>query len=120
MRKVCTNHPNTATTLAAIGRLELDTGHLHPAKLHLEEALDIQTKCCGFIHPNIAVYHQLLAKVASQNGDELSTKSHSQEADKIYRAVIEREKEMSEKAGLKLPILQKWQESIGESLKSGP
>ena len=122
MRRVCNNHPNTATILAAIGRLDLDSGDLHSAKLHLEEALDIQTKCCGSIHPNIGLYHQLLADVASQTGDELSAKSHSQEADKIYRALIKREKEMSRKAaGVKLPILRRWQESIGTSLmKSRP
>ena len=121
MRKVSNAHPNTATILAAIGRLDLDSGDLHSAKLHLEEALDIQTKCCGSIHPNIGLYHQLLADVASQTGDELSAKSHSQEADKIYRALIKREKEMSRKAGLKLPILRRWQESIGTSLmKSRP
>ena len=121
MRKVSNAHPNTATILAAIGRLDLDSGDLYSAKLHLEEALDIQTKCCGSIHPNIALYHQLLAEVASQTGDELSAKSHSQEGDKIYRALIKREKEMSGKAGVKLPILQKWQESIGKSLmKSRP
>ena len=115
MRKVCNNHPNTATILAAIGRLHLESGYLHSAKLHLEEAMDIQTKCCGSIHPNIALYHQLLAEVASQTGDELSTTSHSQEADKIYTVLIKRESEMSGKAGVKLPILQKWQESIGKS-----
>ena len=118
MRKARNDHPNTATILAAIGRLELDSGDLHSAKLHLEEALDIQTKCCGSIHPNIALYHQLLAEVASQTGDELSAKSHSQEADKIYTALIKREEEMSERVGVKLPILQKWQQSIGESVKS--
>ena len=75
MKKVCDNHPNTATILAAIGRLDLDSGDLHSAKLHLEEALAIQTKCCGTIHPNTALYHQLLSEVASQNGDELSAKS---------------------------------------------
>ena len=120
MRNVSNAHPSTATILAATGRLDLDSGDLHSAKLHLEEALDIQTKCCGPVHPNIALYHQLLAEVASQTGDELSAKSHSQEADKIYRVLIMRESEMSKKAGLKLPILQKWQESIGKSLKSGP
>ena len=31
--------------ISAIGRLDLDSGDLHSAKLHLEEALDIQTKC---------------------------------------------------------------------------
>ena len=82
MRKARNAHPNTATILAAIGRLDLDSGDLHSAKLHLEEALDIQTKCCGPVHPNIALYHQLLAEVASQTGDELSATSHSQEADK--------------------------------------
>ena len=112
MRKVCNNHPNTATTLAAIGSMGLDTGNLHSAKLHLEEAIDIQTKCCGSIHPNIALYHQLLAEVASQTGDELSAKSHSQEADQIYRALIKREGELSKRSAVKLPILQKWQENI--------
>ena len=67
---------------------------------------------CGSIHPNIAHYHQLLAEVASQTGDELSAKSHSQKADKIYRELIKRESEEGEKRGVKLPILQKWQESI--------
>ena len=93
MRKVCTNHPNTATILAAIGRLDLDSGDLHSAKHHLKEALDIQTKCCGSIHPNLALYHQLLAEVASQTGDEPSAKSNSQEADKIYETLIKRERE---------------------------
>ena len=109
MKKVCDNHPNTATILAAIGRLDLDSGNVHSAKLHLEEALDIQSKCCGSIHPNIALYHKLLAEVASQTGDELSAKSHSQAADKIYRALIKREGELSKRAGINLPILQKWQ-----------
>ena len=118
MRKYRNTHPYTATILAAIGRIDLDSGDLHSAKLHLEEALDIETKCCGPIHPNIALYHQLLAKVASQTGDELSAKSHSQEADEIYRALIKREEEVSERVGVKLPILQKWQQSIGESVKS--
>ena len=115
MRKVCNAHPNTATILAAIGRLHLDSGDLHSAKLHLEEALDIQTTCCGPVHPNIALYHQLLAEVASQTGDELFSTSHSQEADKIYKILIKRERELSERAGIKLPILQKWQENIGKS-----
>ena len=114
MRKIRNTHPNTATILAAIGRLDLDSGDLHSAKLHLEEALDIQTKCCGSIHPNIALYHQLLAKVASQTGDKLSAKSHSQEADKIYRELIKREGELSKRAGIKLPILHKWQVNIGK------
>ena len=112
MRKVRNDHPNTATILAAIGKLDLDSGDLHSVKLHLEEALEIQTKCCGSIHPNIALYHQLLAEVASQTGGELSAKSHSQKSDKIYRALIERERKFSESADIKLPILQKWQESI--------
>ena len=121
MRKISNVHPNTATILAAIGRLDLDSGELYSAKLHLEEALDIQTKCCGSIHPNIAHYHQLLAEVASQTGDKLSAKSHSQKADKMYKELIKRETEESEKRGIKLPILQKWQESIGKSLmKSEP
>ena len=115
MRKARNAHPNTATILAAIGRLDLDSGDLYSAKLHLEEALDIQTKCCGPVHPNIALYHQLLAEVASQTGDELSATSHSQEADKIYKTLIKRERELSERAGIKLPILQKWQENIGKS-----
>ena len=114
MRKVRTNHPNTATILAAIGRLDLDSGDLHSAKHHLKEALDIQTKCCGSIHPNLALYHQLLAEVANQIGDELSSTSHSQEADKIYKILIKRERELSERAGIQLPILQKWQENIGK------
>ena len=121
MRKICNTHPNTATILAAIGRLELDSGDLHSAKLHLEEALNIQTKCCGSIHPNIALYHQLLAEVTSLNGDELPAKSHSQEADKIYRALIKREQDWSKIAGINLPILRKWQESIGNTfLNEGP
>ena len=121
MRKIRNNHPNTATILAAIGRLDLDQGDLHSAKHHLEEALNIQTTCCGPDHPNIALYHQQLAEVASQTGDEPSAKSHSQEADKIYTALIKRESEMSKMAGIKLPILQKWQESIGNScLNDGP
>ena len=115
MRKVCNNHPNTATILAAIGRVDLDSGDIHSAKRHLEEAIDVQTKCCGSFHPNIALYHQLLAEVASQIGDELSANSHSQEADKIYRVLIKRECEMSEMAGIKLPILQMWQDNIGKS-----
>ena len=115
MRKARNAHPNTATILAAIGRLDLDSGDLQSAKLHLEEATDIQAKCCGPVHPNIAFYHQLLAEVTSQNGDELSAKAHSQEAKKIYRALIKREGELSERAGIKLPILQKWQENIGKS-----
>ena len=115
MRKAHNAHPNTATILAAIGRLDLDTGDLHSAKHHLEEALDIQTKCCGSIHPNIALYHQLLAEIASQTGNELSSTSHSQEADKIYKILIKRERELSESAGIKLPILQKWQENIRKS-----
>ena len=90
MRKIHNTHPNTATILATIGRLELDCGDLHSARSHLEEALDIQTKCCGIIHPNTALYHQLLAEVASQTGDELSAKSHSQEADKTYTALIKK------------------------------
>ena len=90
MRKVHNDHPNTATILAAIGRLELDSDDLYTAKLDLEEALDIETKCCGSIHPNIALYYQLLAEVASQNRDERSAKSHSQEVDKIYRTLIKR------------------------------
>ena len=114
MRKARNTHPNTATILVAIGRLVLDSGDLHSAKLHLEEALDIQTTCCGPVHPNIALYHQLLAEVASQTGDELSSTSHSQEADKIYEILIKRERELSERAGIKLPILQKWQENIGK------
>ena len=116
MRKARNFHPNTATILAAIGRLDLDSGDLHSAMLHLEEALDIQIKCCGSIHPKIALYHQLLAEVASQTGDELSAKSHSQEADKIYKALMKREGELSETTGINLPILQKWQESIGNLL----
>ena len=115
MRKVCNAHPSTATILAAIGKLDMDNGDLHSAKLHLEEALNIQTTCCGPVHPNIALYHQLLAEVASQTGDELSSTSHSQEADKIYKILIKRERELSERAGIKLPILQKWQENIGKS-----
>ena len=115
MRKACDNHPNTATILAAIGRLDVDSGDLHSAKFHLEEALNIQTTCCGPVHPNIALYHQLLAEVASQAGDELSAKVHSQEADKIYKTLIKRERELSERAGIKLPILQKWQENIGKT-----
>ena len=115
MRKARNAHPNTATILAAIGRLDLDSGDLHSAKHHLEEAIDIQTKCCGSIHPNIALYHQLLAEVASQTGNELSSTSHSQEADKIYKILIKRERELSESAGIKLPILQKWQENIRKS-----
>ena len=115
MRKARNAHPNTATILAAIGRLHLDSGDLHSAKLHLEEALDIQTKCCGPVHPSIALYHQLLAEVASQTGDELSATSHSQKADKIYKILINRERDLSERAGIKLPILQKWQENIQRS-----
>ena len=111
MRKVSNSHPNTANILAAIGRLDLDSGNLHSAKLHLEEATDIQTKCCGPVHPKIALYHQLLAEVASQTGDELSAKSHSQKADKIYKTLIKRERELSERVGIKLPILQEWQEN---------
>ena len=114
MRKIRNTHPNTATILAAIGRLDLDSGDLHSAKLHLEEALDIQTKCCGTIHPNTALHHQLLAEVASQTGDELSAKSHSQEADKTYTALIKREGELSERADIRLPILHKWQVNIGK------
>ena len=115
MRKARNAHPNTATILAAIGRLDLDTGDLHSAKHHLEEALDIQTTCCGSIHPNIALYHQLLAEVANQIGDELSAKSHSQKADKIYKTLIKRESETT------FPILQKWQECIGNPcLNDGP
>ena len=121
MTKVCNNHPNTAITLAAIGRLDLDSGNLHSAKFHLEEALNIQSTCCGPVHPKIALYHQLLAEVASQNGDELSAKSHSQKADCIYKTLITRERDLSETEGIKLPILQKWQESIGKSfLNEGP
>ena len=116
MRKVRNTHPNTATILAAIGRLDLESGDLRSAKLHLVEALDIQTKCCGYIHPKIALYHQLLAKVASQNGDELSAKSHLQEVDKTYSTLIKREGEQSERADIKLPILQKWQKNVGKSL----
>ena len=115
MRKVRTNHPNTATILAAIGRLDLDTGDLHSAKHHLKEALDIQATCCGPVHPNTALYHQLLAEIACENGDELSAKAHSQEAYKMYQTLIKRERELSERAGIKLPILQKWQENIGKS-----
>ena len=112
MRKVCNAHPNTATILAAIGRLDLDSGDLYSAKLHLEEAMDIQTKCCGSIHLKIVVYHQLLAEVASQTGDELSATSHSQKADKIQRTLIKRE-ELSKSSGFKLPIIQKWQLNVG-------
>ena len=50
MRKARNVHPNTATILVAIGRQDLDSGDLHSAKLHLEETIDIQTKCCGPVH----------------------------------------------------------------------
>ena len=114
IRKVRNAHPNTATILAAIGRLDIDSGNLHSAKLHLEEALNIQTTCCGPVHPNNALYHQLLAEIACENGDELSAKAHSQEADKIYQTLIKSERELGERAGIKLLILQKWQENIGK------
>ena len=110
------DHHNTATVLAAIGRLDLDSGDFRNAKAHLKEALHIRIKYCGSIHPNIALYHQLLAKVAIQTGDERSAKSHSHKANKIYTALIKREKEMSEKAGIKLPILQKWQKISGNNV----
>ena len=38
-RKVCDNHPNIATILPAIGRINI--GDLFSTKLNLEEALDI-------------------------------------------------------------------------------
>ena len=57
MRKVCTNHPNTPTILAAIGRLDLDSGYIHSANLHLEEAIDMFEQN-AVDHPDNALYHQ--------------------------------------------------------------
>lgn len=63
MKSVKYEHPITATTSAAIAQLLLDMGDIHSAQAALDEALKIRTKCCGGIHPNVALYHRQLGEM---------------------------------------------------------
>ena len=105
MKRVRYNHPVTATILAAIGRMHMDTGEFPSARDHLEEALHIQSECCGStdLHPDIALYHTLLAEITSGE----SATNHREKADKIYRALLKRES-----VGTELPILQEWRNGL--------
>ena len=105
MKRVRYNHPKTATILAAIGRMHMDMGEFPSARDHLEEALRIKSECCGStdVHPDIALYHTLLAEIASGE----SATNHRQKADKIYRALLKRES-----VGAELPILQEWRKGL--------
>ena len=105
MKRVRYNHPKTATILAAIGRMHMDMGEFPSARDHLEEALRIQSECCGStdIHPDIALYHTLLAEITSGE----SATNHREKADKIYRALLKREG-----VGTELPVLQEWRKGL--------
>ncbi len=105
MKKVRYSHPITSTILAAIGRMHMETGEYPAARDCLEEALHIQSQCCGStdVHPDIARYHTLLAEIT--NGE--SAMQHRQKADEIYKALLKREG-----VGKKLPVLQEWRKGL--------
>ncbi len=104
MKKVRYSHPITSTILAAIGRIHVETREFPSARNSLEEALRIQSECCGLtVHPDIALYHTLLAEIT--NGE--SATQHHQKADEIYRALLKREG-----VGKELPILQEWRKGL--------
>ncbi len=104
MKKVRYSHPITSAILAAIGRMHMDTRKFPSARKSLEEALHIQSKCCGStVHPDIALYHTLLAEIT--NGE--SATQHRQKADEIYRALLKREG-----VGKELPVLRDWRKRL--------
>ena len=112
MKDICYTHPITATISCALARVLMDKGDFHSARNGLEEAIKIQTACCGHFHPSNALYHTLLVVVQNQLGDMTSAQEHSTIAKEIYKTVYEREKSLSDEAGLNLPILAYWQEQV--------
>ena len=128
MKSVKHEHPITATISAAVAQLLLDMGNVHSARLSLEDALEIRSKCCTELHPSNALYHKLLAGLADQDehgADKagLMAEKHLIAARAIYGNLFQREQALSEKAGLRsqIPVIGVWEREaqlIEEQLKS--
>lgn len=115
MQAVKYEHPVTATISAAIARLLLDMGDVHSARLSLDDALKIRTKCCGELHPDVALYHKLIAEISLKTDDATSAKQHLQVASRIYKTLYDREKTMSHECGIEpLPILDEWKDIVDD------
>ena len=108
MRHLRSSHVVTSTILAATGILLEDIDELQKAERNVEHALETRIKCCGTVHPNIALYHVILGRITSKIGDTFSAKSHTRKAEIVYQALIQREEEMSKKANVELNVLQDW------------
>lgn len=112
MKDICYTHPITAMIKFALARILIDKGDFQSARSSLEDAVTIRTACCGHFHPSNVLYHTLLAEVQNQLGDRSSAQEHHTIAKEIYKTVYEREKSLSDDAGLNLPILATWQKQI--------
>ena len=107
-------HPITATISAARGQLFLNMGDIDLARKCLEEALEIRSECTGEKHPNIALYHDILAQIFLMNGDVVHSKEHLSRAYRKYRSLHERETKLSKEVGVDLDVLFKWERIIEE------
>ena len=112
MKDICYTHPITTMIKFTLARVLMDKGDFQSARSSLEEAVKIQTACCGHFHPSNAQYHTLLVEVQNQLGDITSAQEHRTIAKEIYKTVYEREKCHSDEAGLNLPVLASWQKQI--------
>ena len=115
IRSVKEEHPVTATVYSASAQLLLDTGDLDSAKQNMQKALRIHEACCGTsIHPNMAMYHEVLAEIANKRNDSESKEHHLRNALRIYTNLYEREKQESESAKIQLLILLEWEKKIAD------
>ena len=108
------SHPITATICAARGRLLLNMGDLNSAQASLQEALTIRTECTGEMHPNVALYHDLMAQILLMNDEMTDAQVHMAKAYKTYRFLYAREAGLSQQARVELPILATWDRIMQE------
>lgn len=114
-------HPITATISAARAQLFLNMGDLNLAQSNMEEALKIRAECSGKVHPNVALYHDILAQVLLMKDELVESQAHVVKALTTYQALHTREARLSQWEGVELAVLLKWEKTIRElSLQVDP
>ncbi|MBX5462911.1 MAG: tetratricopeptide repeat protein [Steroidobacteraceae bacterium] len=81
------DHPSKASSLAALGALELSAGRLDLAQKHYEDALAVNERVHGSEHPAVAASLEELGKVLKVKGDFQAAESHFRRSLEIFTRI---------------------------------
>jgi len=66
------------------------------------------------VHPNVALYHDILAQILLMKGELVESQAHTVKALTTYQTLHTREARLSQQEGVELAVLLKWERIIQE------